>query len=176
MGDEQHIPSVHTAHPGRGGPQRAAVKAVNTYNLNFKHKADVSDVKDLSFKKATADMVVGGFPCQAFSVAGYQKGFKDPRGNLFFEIMRIVEELPEKPKVLFLENVKNFYSHDKGRTYKIVKQALESHGYSVFTEILNTAEYTEIPHNRERTFIICFRQIEKVIKQCVKKFHTGGLM
>ena len=132
--------------------------ACKTYRFNFDHEMMEQDIHELNAKDLPAvDVLTAGFPCQAFSVAGYQKGFKDPRGNLFFEIMRIVEELPEKPKVLFLENVKNFYSHDKGRTYKIVKQALESHGYSVFIEILNTAEYTEIPHNRERTFIICFR-------------------
>ena len=132
--------------------------ACRTYRLNFEHELIEQDVHELDARKLPpVDVLTAGFPCQAFSVAGYREGFRDPRGNLFFEIMRVIEELPEKPKVLFLENVKNFYGHDDGKTYKIVKQALESHGYSVFTEILNTAEYTEIPHNRERTFIICFR-------------------
>jgi DNA (cytosine-5)-methyltransferase 1 len=128
-----------------------------TFKLNFKHR---HILKDIHFLKGSelepVDVLVGGFPCQAFSVAGYRKGFDDDRGNLFFEIVRIIEELQYKPKALLLENVKNFYTHDNKRTFQKVKQYLEELGYCVFSKVLNTSEYTNIPQNRERTFIICF--------------------
>lgn len=99
----------------------------------------------------------GGFPCQAFSIAGYRKGFEDERGNVFFEIIRLVNELKKKPKVLFLENVKNFRSHDNGKTFQTVINIINKQGYSVFFDVLNTCDYTKIPQNRERTFLICFK-------------------
>lgn len=128
-----------------------------TYKLNYKHNfilGDIHKIKGASLDPV--DVMTGGFPCQAFSVAGYQKGLKDKRGNLFYEIIRLIDELEYKPKVLLLENVKNFSSHDKGRTLKILMNELEMLGYCVFNHILNTADYTTIPQNRERTFIICF--------------------
>jgi|TARA_B100001971_G_scaffold211694_1_gene239980 DNA (cytosine-5)-methyltransferase 1 len=133
-------------------------ESCKTYRSNFNHKLIEQDIHTLEGGNLPpVDIITAGFPCQAFSVAGYREGFRDPRGNLFFEIMRLVDELPKKPKVLFLENVKNFYTHDGGNTYKVVHRTLENFGYSVFTEILNTADYTNIPQNRERTFIICFK-------------------
>ena len=104
------------------------------------------------------DVLVSGFPCQAFSVAGYRKGFDDERGNVFFKIKDIISHLGKKkfPKALFLENVKNFKSHDNHRTYQRVREELNQLGYSVYTKILNTADYTLIPQNRERTFMVCF--------------------
>ncbi|SVC98468.1 uncharacterized protein METZ01_LOCUS351322, partial [marine metagenome] len=79
-----------------------------TYKYNFDHKLYSESIIDINFKKAKpVDLLVGGFPCQAFSVAGYRKGFKDERGNLFFQICRAIEELKTKPKALMLENVKN---------------------------------------------------------------------
>ena len=128
-----------------------------TYQLNFKHKfilEDIHKIKGSSLEPV--DVLTGGFPCQAFSVAGYRKGLKDERGNLFYEILRLISELKYKPRVLLLENVKNFSSHDKGRTLQILRDELESLGYCVFNHVLNTAKYTGIPQNRERTFIICF--------------------
>ena len=128
-----------------------------TFKSNFDHKHILLDIHKLKGNEIEpVDVLVGGFPCQAFSVAGYRKGFNDARGNLFFEIARLIDELEYKPKALLLENVKNFYSHDDGNTFKVVKETLESLGYSVFSKILNTSEYTNIPQNRERTFIICF--------------------
>lgn len=128
-----------------------------TFKLNFHHKHILQDIHLLKGKNLEpVDVLVGGFPCQAFSIAGYRKGFQDQRGNLFFEIARLIDELKFKPKALLLENVKNFYSHDNGNTYKVVKKTLEELGYSVFTSILNTSVITRIPQNRERTFIICF--------------------
>lgn len=128
-----------------------------TFKHNFNHKHILLDVHKLKGADVPpVDVLVGGFPCQAFSIAGYRKGFRDERGNLFFEIVRLIEELEYKPKALFLENVKNFYTHDNGRTFKVVKECLEDLGYCVFSKVLNTADYTNIPQNRERTFIICF--------------------
>ncbi len=129
-----------------------------TYRQNFSHKLYEEDIKKLKGADLeTVDVLCGGFPCQAFSIAGYRKGFDDDRGNIFFEIIRLVNELETKPKVLFLENVKNFKSHDKGNTFKTVVKIINDLGYSVFHDVLNTCDYTPIPQNRERTFLICFR-------------------
>lgn len=106
------------------------------------------------------DVLVGGFPCQAFSIAGYRKGFDDERGNAFFRIIDVLEYLKattKLPRAILLENVKNFKTHDNKKTYNEVKRQLDMLGYSVYTKILNTKDYTEIPQNRERTFIICFK-------------------
>tara|TARA_R110000824_G_scaffold263142_1_gene451777 strand:+ start:1922 stop:2902 length:981 start_codon:yes stop_codon:yes gene_type:complete len=131
--------------------------AHKTYKKNFNTSYILDDIKNISGEDLdSVDILSGGFPCQPFSIAGYQKGFEDTRGNVFFEIIRLINELKNKPRVLLLENVKNFYTHDKGNTFKTVKELLESNGYSVYSNILNTTTYTQIPHNRERTFIICF--------------------
>jgi DNA (cytosine-5)-methyltransferase 1 len=131
---------------------------IETFKNNHKHKIFSESITDLDFKKIKpVDILVGGFPCQAFSVAGYRKGFKDERGNLFFQICRAIDELKKKPRVLMLENVKNLTGHDKGKTAKVIVNSLRELGYSVFWNIFNTSVYTDIPQNRERTFIICFR-------------------
>ena len=128
-----------------------------TYRENFNHTFLEKDINNLNGKELNeVDILVGGFPCQAFSVAGYQKGFEDKRGDVFFQIIRLINELPNKPKVLLLENVKNIYTHDKKKTFRIIQDSLEQTGYCVFSKIMNTYEYTNIPQNRERTFIICF--------------------
>ena len=106
------------------------------------------------------DILNGGFPCQAFSIAGEQQGFEDPRGNLFLSIVDLIEQLGERhyiPRVLFLENVKNLMSHDGGRTYRIIKQRLEECGYKIYEKVLNTMDYSNLPQNRERIYIIGFR-------------------
>jgi DNA (cytosine-5)-methyltransferase 1 len=96
-----------------------------------------------------------GFPCQAFSIAGYQKGFADTRGTLFFDIEQIIEK--HKPKVVFLENVKNLISHDNGNTFKTIIETLEIKlGYKVFHKVLNSATHANVPQNRERIFIVAF--------------------
>ena len=99
------------------------------------------------------DILLAGFPCQPFSNAGLKKGFEDTRGTLFFDISRIIEH--HKPKVIFLENVKGFKNHDKGNTFKVVKETLEKQGYKVFAEVLN-AKHFGVPQNRERIYIIGF--------------------
>lgn len=101
------------------------------------------------------DILTGGFPCQPFSIAGYRKGFSDDgRGNLFFEIVRILND--KKPKAFLLENVKNLKTHDNGRTMKIIYDELQKLGYHVVDKVLNTMEYGNIPQNRERIYIVGF--------------------
>lgn len=151
--------------------------ACATYENNFQHKLLKGDIKlvlhpELIEEKKEReyyenlneiilrepiDILNGGFPCQAFSIAGEQKGFDDERGNLFLSIIELIEMLGEKfykPRVLFLENVKNLQAHDNGRTYKVIKNKLEECGYTIFEKVLNTMNYSDLPQNRERIYII----------------------
>lgn len=132
-----------------------------TFNANHKGTElvvdDVCNIKGKDIPKV--DILTGGFPCQPFSIAGYRKGFEDDRGNMFFQIMRLVKEMEEnnnKPRIVFLENVKNLKTHDNGNTFKVIKETLEHHGYIVEAKVLNTCEYGDLPQNRERIFIIGF--------------------
>lgn len=128
-----------------------------TYRKNFRHKlieGDVWSVNEELLEKV--DVLCAGFPCQAFSVAGYRKGFGDERGQHFFRILDFIEF--HKPEVVFLENVKNLKTHDKGRTFETIKSLLNDKGYVIFDEVLNTKEITEIPQNRERIFIVGFKK------------------
>jgi len=101
------------------------------------------------------DILCAGFPCQAFSISGKQRGFNDSRGTLFFDVARIVRK--KKPKIIFMENVKNFASHDNGRTMEVVKGILEDLGYNFFQKVLNSVDYG-IPQKRERVYMVCFRK------------------
>ena len=131
-------------------------KACETYRFNLKHKLFEQDIWDLDpYVLSDIDILTAGFPCQPFSIAGYRKGFEDHRGNLFFRIIEYIEVL--NPKVVFLENVKNLSSHDNGNTFKVILEALESHGYNHKSAVLNTKDYGNVPHNRERVFIVAFR-------------------
>jgi DNA (cytosine-5)-methyltransferase 1 len=131
----------------------------NTYDLNFKKsKLIVEDIRKIGIKDLPEfDFLLGGFPCQAFSIAGYQQGFKDKknRGNLFFDIARIIEATT--PEGFLLENVKNLKSHDGGKTFKIIKETLENLGYHIRPKVLNSMEYGNIPQNRERIYIVGFK-------------------
>ena len=150
-------------------------KAVETYELNFKNlKVDNRDIHDVvkdiefgidPFNGKKINVVLAGFPCQAFSIAGYQEGFEDKkgRGGLFFEVMKIVEFA--KPEFIFLENVKNLMGHDKGKTYKIIKGALKAKDYFVDERIFNSMEYGNVPQNRERIYIVAFKN-----ENSLKKF------
>lgn len=100
------------------------------------------------------DVLCAGFPCQAFSIAGYRKGFDDTRGTLFFDVAEIIKR--HRPKAVFLENVKNLKSHDKGNTFDVIKKTLEDLNYVVYDKVMNAMDYANIPQNRERIFIICF--------------------
>ena len=136
-----------------------------TYSLNHSHPLILRDIHELETKEIPRiDVLTGGFPCQAFSVAGYRKGFKDPRGNVFWEIVRILDE--KKPSIVFLENVKNLTGHDGGKTFEVVLNALQDLGYHVSYKVMNAAEYTKVPQNRERIYIVGFRK-----KQDFSKFE-----
>lgn len=107
-------------------------------------KINATDVPD-------HDILCGGFPCQAFSIAGKRRGFEDTRGTLFFEIMRIVEA--KRPTLLFLENVKGLLSHDQGRTFQTILRSMDDMGYDAEWQVFNSKNYG-VPQNRERVFII----------------------
>lgn len=128
-----------------------------TYDLNFKtSKLIVEDIKKIGiYDLPEFDFLLAGFPCQAFSVAGYRQGFKDERGNLFFNIAKIIEV--HKPVGFLLENVKNLKGHDNGRTFNIITRTLEDLGYNLKTKILNSSEYGNVPQNRERIYIVGFK-------------------
>lgn len=103
------------------------------------------------------DIFIGGFPCQAFSIAGYRKGFDDEkgRGNLFFELVRMMKA--KKPRVALFENVKNLVSHDNGNTFRVICNELEKLGYSYTYQVLNAMDYGNMAQNRERIYIVAFR-------------------
>lgn len=133
-----------------------------TYSLNHPntpldsrdiHAVPADDVVD-DLGHDNIDIVVGGFPCQAFSIAGYRKGFDDDRGDLFFELLRIIEA--KKPKAIFIENVKNMVSHDHGNTFKVIREALTENNYFIKWKVLNGKDYGNIPQNRERIYIVGF--------------------
>ena len=133
-----------------------------TFELNFPHvQVDVRSIIEVQADQIPdVDVIMGGFPCQAFSIAGYRQGFNDERGRglLFFDIMRIIHDKPEghKPHVLFLENVKNLQSHNNGETFQVILQALQDEGYYPTYKVLNACEYGNVPQNRERIYIVAF--------------------
>ncbi|MBY7024801.1 DNA (cytosine-5-)-methyltransferase [Clostridium botulinum] len=125
------------------------------------------EIKRTEILKNKIDVLMGGFPCQAFSIAGERKGFDDHRGNLFWSIINLVnllEPIHGKPRVLFMENVKNLRSHDGGRTYSVIKGELEKAGYIIKDAILNTMDYSDLPQNRERIYIVGFLNKEDADK------------
>ncbi|MCL2221329.1 MAG: HpaII family restriction endonuclease [Oscillospiraceae bacterium] len=135
--------------------------AQKTYKSNFDDdfeiKGDITKIAETDIP--TFDICLAGFPCQAFSLAGQRKGFEDDykgssRGTLFFDVVRICAY--HKPKVILCENVKGLAIHDKGRTYEIIKGALEEIGYTVHEKVLNSRDFG-VPQNRERIYIVAFR-------------------
>lgn len=138
--------------------------AAITYQQNFDSEIildDIVNVKESSVPDV--DLLLAGFPCQAFSVAGYRKGFEDERGNVFFELVRIIKK--KRPQIVFLENVKNLVGHDKGNTFKVILEALQTYGYHVKYKVLNACEYGNVPQNRERIYVVGFLD-----KEVYKKF------
>lgn len=134
--------------------------AVQTYKENFGDHIVLGDINDIPLETLPDfDVLIGGFPCQPFSMMGEKRGFEDARGTLFFRIAEIIKykiDKNEKPKVVVLENVRSLRTHDKGRTFKAILNILEKDlGYKVFTDVLNTADYG-IPQTRNRTYIVCF--------------------
>jgi len=134
-------------------------KCAETYNKNFDTaKLVVEDITKISTKDIPdCDFVLGGFPCQAFSIAGYRDGFNDikGRGNLFFDIARIIKD--KQPSGFLLENVKNLKSHDAGKTFAIIERTLNELGYTIKSKVLNSMEYGNVPQNRERIYIVGFK-------------------
>ncbi|KNY30225.1 DNA (cytosine-5-)-methyltransferase [Pseudobacteroides cellulosolvens] len=130
-------------------------QACITYEANYGEKPSGDITKIKSHEIPSHDILCGGFPCQAFSISGKQKGFEDTRGTLFFEIARITEF--HKPLLLFLENVKNLVRHDGGKTFNHMLGILDSLGYTVFYKILNAGNYG-VPQFRERVYMLCFRK------------------
>ena len=130
------------------------VPAQEVYAANFGDtpEGDITKVDENSIPDH--DILCAGFPCQAFSISGKQRGFEDSRGTLFFDVARIVKA--KKPKVVFMENVKNFAVHDNGRTLQIVKATMEELGYTFYQKVLNSVNYG-MPQKRERIYMVCFR-------------------
>lgn len=130
--------------------------AQRTYFANYGDMpfGDITSEEIKSYIPDNFDVLCAGFPCQAFSIAGYRKGFEDTRGTLFFDVAEIIRR--KRPKAIFLENVKNLCSHDNGKTFEVIKNTLEELGYIVYFKVMNAMEYANIPQNRERIFIICF--------------------
>ena len=130
---------------------------VRTYEKNFSVKVDCRDIREVNPEDIpNVDVIAGGFPCQAFSIAGYRQGFDDEkgRGNLFFELIRLIHV--KKPRVVFFENVKNLVSHDRGNTFRVILDALSQEGYHCRYKVLNAMEYGNTPQNRERIYIAGF--------------------
>lgn len=126
------------------------------YDENFNHKLTLKNLNDVKVEDIPShDILTGGFPCQPFSIAGLQEGFKDERSNVFWKILSIIDY--HQPKCVILENVKNLVSHDDTKTFTTIKENLEKREYYVSYKVLNTAEITGIPQHRERIYIVCVK-------------------
>ena len=120
--------------------------AVQTYSANFDNEIVYGDINEISLDDIPdCEVIIGGFPCQAFSMMGEQRGFEDARGTLFFRIAEIIKDKIDKgikPKAIILENVRALRTHDGGRTFKTIEKILrEDLGYKVFVDVLNSADY-----------------------------------
>lgn len=152
---QDHIMNFHCI-----GYSEIDAKAVKTYCANFHPEADgevaLGDIVEFTSNVDNItslpgfDLLTGGFPCQTFSMMGKQAGFNEDRGQMFFHILDILRE--RRPRYVLLENVKNLRNHDKGRTFLRIKAELEALGYSVFTDIFNTAKF-HLPQTRNRLLI-----------------------
>ena len=137
-----------------------------TYDLNFSQiKLNLDDVSKIQpASLPDFDILLAGFPCQPFSVAGYRQGFGDHkgRGNLFFDIARIIEE--KQPLGFLLENVKNLHTHHNGKTYETIMNILDKLGYECDSKVMNTLDYGNLPQNRERIYIIGFQKSKSILE------------
>lgn len=134
--------------------------AVQTYKANYEHEIVLGDINTIPLETIpNFDVLIGGFPCQPFSMMGEKKGFDDARGTLFFRIAEIIKhkiDIGQKPKAIVLENVRTLRTHDSGKTFKTIKRILtEELGYTVYDSVLNSADYG-VPQTRNRTYIVCF--------------------
>lgn len=156
---------------------RESYQAIHDTEGEIDYK-DITEVTDEEFRKlrGKVDIICGGFPCQAFSIAGKQLGFEDARGTLFYEIARATEQI--KPRYLFLENVRNLLSHDKGKTFARMLKILDELGYDAEWQVLNSKNFG-VPQNRERVFIVAHLRGECTyrvfpIRGKDEKFNTDG--
>ncbi len=117
----------------------------------------VQDIDGKKFK-GKVDLLVGGTPCQSFSMVGKRRGFKDSRGTLFYDFARLINEI--KPKAFIFENVKGLLSHDSGKTWEVIQSTFKELGYNYYPQVLNAKNYG-IPQNRERLFVVGFRKEKK---------------
>lgn len=126
-----------------------------SYEINFSEKpfGDITKIHEAEIPEH--DILLAGFPCQAFSICGDQKGFEDTRGTLFFDIARILQA--KKPQAFVLENVKQLVSHNQGKTFQRILKTLENLGYQIDYKILNALDFG-LPQKRERVFIVGFRE------------------
>jgi DNA (cytosine-5)-methyltransferase 1 len=126
--------------------------AIAIYQRHYPEQKNYGDIRKIKPKKLPDfDLLVGGFPCQSFSIAGKRLGFKDTRGTLFFDIARIIKI--KRPRLLLLENVKGLLSHDEGRTFSVIIRTLDELGYDIQWQVLNSKDFG-VPQNRERIFIV----------------------
>ncbi len=132
--------------------------AVQTYNANFKTKAICADINTINLNDIPKhDVLIGGFPCQPFSMMGEKKGFDDRRGTLFFKVVEIIKNQKKRghqPSIVVLENVRNLLSHNNGKTISEIKNTLEGLGYNFFVKPINSADFG-VPQTRNRVFIVC---------------------
>jgi len=130
--------------------------ACQTYRHNFGSdylvEGDIRDINTASIPDI--DVLTAGFPCQSFSVMGNQQGFADPRGTMYFEILRVIDE--KRPQIVFLENVKNLVEHDKGRTFLTIYNTLAQRGYGIKYSVLGANTHGNIPQYRDRIFMAAF--------------------
>lgn len=144
--------------------------AVETYNANYSTPATLADITEYPLEDIPEfDVLIGGFPCQPFSMMGQQKGFDDTRGTLFFRIAEIINyqinNRGYRPRAIILENVRALRTHDNGHTFARIKEILRDElGYQVFDMNLNSSDYG-VPQTRNRTYIVCFAN------ESVKEFH-----
>ena len=130
-----------------------------SYNANFCNNhldGDITNINEKSIPKH--DILVCGFPCQAFSIAGMKNGFEDSRGTLFFDVARILKE--QQPKYILLENVKNLVSHDSEKTIKVILRTLNELNYTVDFTVINSVDFG-VPQSRERTFIVGIKNYQR---------------
>jgi len=135
------------------------------YDANFgeTHALTLGDLNDIKVETIPAhDILTGGFPCQPFSLAGKQEGFQDPRSNVFWKILEIIDY--HKPSCVVLENVKNLVTHDDNKTFETIKKNLTDRDYHIKFKVLDTAKITGIPQHRERIYIICMKSKDALDK------------
>lgn len=138
--------------------------AVKTFEANFGIEVDHRSISDVqSDEIPDFDVMLAGFPCQPFSVAGRREGFTDTggRGQVYFDVERIF--LEKQPDIIFLENVKNLLTHDKGNTFKVIHKSLVDAGYHVRHKVLNGMIHGDIPQNRERIYVVAFKDAQKAL-------------